>query len=67
MVTMRYREYGARVDHDARDLLFVGRLAGIDDVVGFHGESVAAAEAAFREAVENYRATRARADPLSRG
>lgn len=34
-----------------------GRIAGINDVVGFHGESVAQLRAAFEEAVEDYLAT----------
>jgi hypothetical protein len=31
--------------------------AGISDVIGFHGESVAELKAAFEEAVEDYLAT----------
>ena len=29
-------------------------LAGINDVIGFHGESVSELESAFQEAVEDY-------------
>jgi predicted HicB family RNase H-like nuclease len=58
---MTYRDYSARVEYDAEDRLFAGRLAGINDVVGFHGQSVAELEAAFHEAVEDYIATCAKA------
>jgi predicted HicB family RNase H-like nuclease len=54
MNTMTYNGYSARVEFDAEDRLFVGHIAGIRDIVGFHGESVAELEAAFREAVDDY-------------
>jgi predicted HicB family RNase H-like nuclease len=52
--TMSYNGYFARVEFDADDGLFVGRLAGINDVVGFHADSVANLVMAFHEAVEDY-------------
>jgi predicted HicB family RNase H-like nuclease len=54
MNTLSHRGYQARVEFDAQDRLFVGHVAGIRDVVGFHGESVTELEQAFREAVDNY-------------
>jgi predicted HicB family RNase H-like nuclease len=51
---MKYKGYEARVEYDAQDRLFVGHLAGIRDVIGFHGESVDELEAAFRESVDDY-------------
>jgi predicted HicB family RNase H-like nuclease len=54
MNTMTYRNYAARIDYDPDDRIFVGHLAGIRDIVGFHGESVADLEAAFHEAVDDY-------------
>jgi predicted HicB family RNase H-like nuclease len=51
---MSHRGYAARVEFDAQDRIFVGHLAGIRDVVGFHGTSVDALEKAFREAVDDY-------------
>ena len=54
MNTMSYNGYGARVEFDAEDRLFVGHVAGIRDIVGFHGKSVAELEAAFHEAVDDY-------------
>jgi predicted HicB family RNase H-like nuclease len=37
-----------------RSVDFVGHIAGIKDVVGFHGESVTELRAAFEEAVTDY-------------
>ena len=54
MNTMSYNGYSARVEFDAEDRLFVGHVAGIRDIVGFHGKSVAELEAAFHEAVDDY-------------
>ena len=58
MTTVRnssfYKGHGARVAFDEVDWLFVGHLAGIRDVVGFHGTSVDELEAAFHEAVDDY-------------
>ena len=54
MNTMTYNGYSARVEFDAEDRIFVGHIAGIRDIVGFHGASVDELEAAFRESVEDY-------------
>ena len=54
MNTMSYKGYSARVEFDAEDRLFVGHLAGVRDIVGFHGASVDELEAAFHEAVDDY-------------
>jgi predicted HicB family RNase H-like nuclease len=51
---LEYKGYKARVEFDADDGCFIGRIAGINDLVGFHGESVAEMTAAFREAVDDY-------------
>ncbi len=51
---LNYRGYCAKVEYDAEDRILVGRIIGIRDVVGFHGESVTELEGAFQEAVENY-------------
>jgi len=51
---MTHRGYQARVEFDADDRIFVGRVVGIRDVVGFHGSTVSELEAAFREAVDGY-------------
>ena len=54
MNTLNYNGFAARVEFDAEDRLFVGHIAGIRDIIGFHGESVAELEAAFHEAVDDY-------------
>lgn len=54
MNTMTHKGYAARVEFDAEDRIFVGHIAGIRDIVGFHGESVDELEAAFHEAVNDY-------------
>jgi predicted HicB family RNase H-like nuclease len=55
-----YKGYVAAVEFDPEDEVFVGRLVGLKDVVGFHGESVKALQAAFHEAVDDYVETCAR-------
>jgi predicted HicB family RNase H-like nuclease len=54
MNVLEYKGYSARVELDPDDECFVGRLAGINDVVGFHGASIEELKAAFREAVDDY-------------
>ena len=34
--TMNYKGYAARIDYDDEDGIFMGRIAGIGDGVGFH-------------------------------
>lgn len=57
MKAMSHKGYMARIEFDAEDELFVGHIAGINDVVGFHADNVEDLKAAFREAVEDYLAT----------
>ena len=54
MNTMSYRGFRARVAFDAEDGLFVGHIAGINDVIGFHGQTVSELTAAFHEAADDY-------------
>ena len=54
MNMMKYRGYTARIEYDEDDRIFVGHLAGIQDIVGFHGTTVDQLEAAFHESVDNY-------------
>ena len=51
---MTYKGFSARVEFDAADRIFVGRIAGIRDVVGFHAETVSGLEKAFHETVNDY-------------
>ncbi len=61
MNAMSHRGYRARVEYDAEDEIFVGRVAGINDVVGFHAATVDGLKAAFHEAVDDYVQTCAKA------
>jgi len=54
---MTYKGYTARIEFDALDRIFFGRLAGIRDIITFHGETVDELETAFKEAVDDYLAT----------
>ncbi|HNE26206.1 MAG TPA: type II toxin-antitoxin system HicB family antitoxin [Pseudomonadales bacterium] len=57
MNLMNYKNYSARIEYSDEDTCFIGHIAGIRDVVGFHGESVTELRAAFEEAVDDYLAT----------
>ena len=52
--TMNYKGYAARIDYDDEDGIFMGRIAGIGDGVGFHADTVEGLREAFHEAVEDY-------------
>ena len=51
---MTYKGYVARIEFDPEDEIFFGRLAGVNDVVGFHADTAAGLKAAFRDAVDDY-------------
>jgi predicted HicB family RNase H-like nuclease len=57
MNVMSYKGYSARIEYSDDDGCFIGHLAGIRDVVGFHGESVTELRGAFEEAVDDYLTT----------
>ncbi len=54
MSTMTYKNYAARIEYSDEDGCFIGHIAGINDVVGFHGASVKELQAAFQDAVNDY-------------
>ena len=54
---MTYKGYAARIEFDAHDRIFFGRLACIPDIITFHGETVDELEGAFKEAVDHYLTT----------
>lgn len=60
MNTMSYKSYAAHIEYSDEDQCFIGHIAGIKDIVGFHGESVSELRAAFEEAVDDYLETCAR-------
>ena len=53
MKALSYKGYSARIEFDGDDEIFFGRIAGIQDVVGFHADTVTDLKAAFHEAVEH--------------
>ena len=54
MNNMTYRCYTAHMDFDTEDRIIVGRVIDIDDIITFHGTSVAEFESAFKTAVDGY-------------
>ena len=54
MNTMAYKGYTARIDFDDRENILVGRLLGIQDVIGFHADNTAELRLAFMDAVDDY-------------
>lgn len=57
MKSMKYKNYLARIEYSDEDQCFIGHIAGINDVIGFHGETVKELHCAFEEAVDDYLAT----------
>ncbi len=57
MNAMSFKGYCARIEYSDDDGCFIGHLAGIRDVVGFHGDTVPGLRFAFEEAVNDYLAT----------
>lgn len=49
-----YRGYTAKLTIDTEDKVLVGRVLDIDDIITFHGESVAEAEACYHAVVDDY-------------
>lgn len=57
MNTMTYKGYAARIEYSDEDSCFVGHIAGIRDVIGFHADSVKELRKAFKETVDDYVST----------
>ena len=51
---MTYKGYTVSMVFDAEDKIIVGRVLDIDDIISFHGESVAEFEANFHASVDDY-------------
>ena len=51
---LEYKGYQAVIVFDPDDEILVGHLAGIDDIIGFHGTTVKELKAAFHESVDDY-------------
>ncbi len=54
MSTMTFKGYTARIEYDARDNIFVGRILGIRSIISFHGETVTKLRREFEKAVNEY-------------
>jgi predicted HicB family RNase H-like nuclease len=54
---MEYKGYFARVEYSAEDNAFIGHVAGINDILGFHASSVDDLESAFKDTVDDYMET----------
>jgi len=54
MNALNYKGYSARVEFSDEDEALIGHIAGIHDVIGFHGESVEEIKSSFHEAVDDY-------------
>lgn len=51
---LSYKGFTARIDFDSDDNIFVGRVRGIRDIIGFHGETVSELTLDFHNAIEHY-------------
>lgn len=54
MNTINYKGYAARIEYSDEDDCLIGHIAGINDLVGFHANSVSELHVAFEEAVDDY-------------
>ena len=54
MNTLTYRGYTAHLEFDTDDMIIVGRVVDIDDIITFHGASVPEFESAFHGAIDGY-------------
>ena len=52
--TMQYKGYTARIEHDERDNIFVGRVLGIQAVISFHAETAAELRQNFEAAIDDF-------------
>ena len=57
MSTMTFKGYAAKIEYSDEDACFIGHIAGIKDVIGFHAETVKELRSSFEEAVDDYLAT----------
>lgn len=51
---MSFKGYTASMVFDAQDKIIVGRVLDIDDIITFHGESIAEFESNFHAAIDAY-------------
>ncbi|WP_297430678.1 type II toxin-antitoxin system HicB family antitoxin [Clostridium sp.] len=51
---MEYKGYHAKVEYDAEDKIFIGKVFGINDSLNFHGTTADELEEMFHQSIENY-------------
>lgn len=51
---MAYRGYTTSMVFDTEDKVIVGRVLDVDDIISFHGDSVAEFESNFHAAIDDY-------------
>jgi predicted HicB family RNase H-like nuclease len=54
MKLMTYKGYTAQIQYSDEDACFIGHIAGIADVIGFHADNVQDLRDAFGVAVDDY-------------
>lgn len=52
--TLSYKNLTARIEFDSDDNIFFGRVLDVDDIIGFHGETVTELTADFHHAIDHY-------------
>ena len=52
--TLFYKDFTARVEFDADDNIFVGRVLGVRSIIGFHGKTVSELTTDFHNAIDHY-------------
>ncbi len=52
--SMSYKGYTVSMVFDAEDKIIVGRVLDVDDIISFHGSSVAEFESNFHATIEDY-------------
>jgi predicted HicB family RNase H-like nuclease len=51
---MKYKNYEAVIEYSKDDNCFIGHIANISDIIGFHGSSIEELNQCFKEAVDDY-------------
>jgi predicted HicB family RNase H-like nuclease len=57
MKPMTYKGYAAHIEYSDEDACFIGQIAGIADVIGFHADNEQDLRDAFAAAVDDYLVT----------
>lgn len=52
--TMEYKGYAALIEYSAEDECLVGHVIGINDRLGFHGDSIPEIAQSFHDVLDNY-------------